>query len=364
MSVALLALISIPVLPPAGIVPRSEIVSFTPGAVSCADGPVVADGLVKPFTTVTTRYGPAASPSIVPSYRFSFAIDAQGRARTIRRAPIDPSPVYVDTSDLAPALAASRFPAGRPRTGCSVRFAGSVSAMETASMPALYELASRPATAGNAPTLLDRVRPEGSNCSRGPGQYRRLNLPSFEKLKRPDGSLSWLFLAYDVDEAGKPGNIRILGSSGDPGLDRAGQEALAANRYAPGAGYHGCTYHFYNTGGADRPAPELGPDAPVDTDDQPGCSVDPKSIKWLTDGSAYPRPFSRRRIEGVAVIGYDTAPWGAVGNVKVLAAEPDEMFGDAARNAMTNARVDESDTGRRGCVQRVRFKLPGDDLPQ
>lgn len=99
-------------------------------------------------------------------------------------------------------------------------------------------------------------------------------------------------------------------------------------------------------------------DTPLDTGDQPGCIVDPKSIPGLLDGSAYPRAFSRRGIEGAAVIGYDTAPWGAVGNVSVLGSEPDEAFGDTARNALSNARVVESDSGRRGCVQRVKFKLP------
>jgi TonB family protein len=356
MAVALLALLSTlaPALPSE---PRTDIVSFMAGDVACADGPVATDGMVKPFAAVSTRYDAATGASIAPTYRLSFAIDAQGRAHTIRREPVAPSSWFADASDLAPALAASHFPPGRPRSGCSVRFAVSATPVETAAMPALYELASRPDTTGYAPALFERVRPAGSNCPRAPGEYRRLNMPSFETLPR-SAERAWVFLAFDVNEAGKPRNVHILGTSGNPALDRAGRDALLANRYAPGAGYRGCTYHFFLNGTSDRPAPELGPDAAVDTGDQPGCVVDPKSIPGLLDGSAYPRPFWRRRIEGVAVIGYDTAPWGAVGNVRLLASEPDESFGDVARTALLNARVTGSDSGRRGCVQRVRFKLP------
>lgn len=139
-----------------------------------------------------------------------------------------------------------------------------------------------------------------------------------------------MFLAFDVDGDGTPRHVRVLGSSGDPALDRAGIVALADNRYAPGPGYRGCTYHFFHNGPSDRPSPALPADAPADTGDQPGCKVDPKSIAGLLDGSAYPRSFWRRRIEGVAVVSYDTAPWGAIGNVKVVASEPDELFGSIA----------------------------------
>lgn len=358
MPVALLALLSLPAppLPPEG--PRTDIVTFRVGEVACADGPVASDGIVTPATVVSTRYGAAVGPNIAPTYRVSFAIDAQGRAGTIRRDAVAPSTWFVDASDLAPALAASHFPVGRPRTGCSVRFVVAATPVATAPLPVLYELASRSDTGGDTRALFERVRPAGSTCPRQPGQYRRLNLPPFETLPRSPGRPAWVYLAFDVDRAGKPGNVRILGTSGNAALDRAGRDALLANRYAPGGGYQGCTYHFYLNGASDRPAPDLGPDAPADTGDQPGCVVDPKSITGLLDGSAYPRPSWRRRIEGVAVIGYDTASWGAIGNVQVLTSEPDESFGDAARNVLANARMTGSDTGRRGCVQRVRFKLP------
>lgn len=358
MPVAQPVVLSAPTPPTESSGPRTRVVAFAPGEVSCSNEPVTAVDLVRPSSAVSTRYGPDVGEPPLPVYRFTFVIDAQGRARTIRRDAAAPSGLYVDASDLAPALAASRFPAGAPRAGCWIRYTASVTPVETADVRTLFELASRPEAAGYVSAIRDRVRPAGSTCPGEPGQYRRLNLPAFERLPAPAGSSAWVFLAFDVDGAGKPGNARVLGTSGDPALDRAGMRALLDNRYAPGPGYRGCTYHFFHNGPSDRLPPELPADAPVDNGGQPGCVVDPKTISGLLNGSAYPRPFLRRRIEGVAVVGYDTAPWGAVGDVKVLASEPDEAFGAAARGAFSNARVAQSDTGRRGCVQHVRFKLP------
>lgn len=87
------------------------------------------------------------------------------------------------------------------------------------------------------------------------------------------------------------------------------------------------------------------------------------SVRPLGGNNTYPQAFSRRRVEGVAAVSYDTAPWGAVGNVKVVASEPDEAFGEAARNAIANSRVAENDVGHRNCFRKVRFKLPSERSP-
>jgi TonB family protein len=358
MLVALLASLNLPAPPAPPGYSRTEIVSFTVDQVSCADGSVPASGFVRPLTIVWTQYGYASDAAPQPTYQFAFAIDAQGRARTIRRDATSPSNYYVDTSDLAPSLAASHFPAGAPHDKCSVRYKASFNPIDTAAMSDLYALASRPETAGNAPRLYERVQPEGSTCPGAPGQYRRLNLPAFERMRPVVGDPAWVFFAFDVDPGGKPAAVRVLGTSGDAELDAAGRRALLANRYAPGSGYRGCTYHFQLADVTEHPAPELPADAPGGPADQPGCMIDPKSISGLLNENAYPRPFARRRIEGMAIIGYDTAPWGGVGNVKVLLSEPAEEFGAVARDAFSNAHVAESATGRRGCVQRVKFKLP------
>ena len=353
------AVLGVPPAPP-GTGARTEIVAYIPGEVSCASERVAPVRLVRPWASVSTRYGPDPGAASLTTYRLTFAIDAQGRPRTIRRDAAALSFPYGDISDLPPAARRRRIARRRARADCSIRYGASVMPLAAAAMHDVYELASRPETVGYAAALRDRVRPAGSTCPGEPGQYRRLNMPAFETLPDPADGWAWVFLAFDVDGAGRPGDARILGTSGDAALERAGLRALLGNRYAPGRGYRGCTYHFFHTGSIDRPAPDLPADTPGDDGDRPGCVVDPRSIPGLLDGSAYPVAFSRRRIEGVAVVRYPPAPGGAVGNVKVLVSEPDEAFGIVARNAFSNARVAESDAGRRGCVQHVRFRLPPD----
>ena len=181
--------LSVPPPPTTSQQQRTEIVAFAPDQVRCGSETVAAPDLVRPASVVSTRYTPAGADAPAPTYRFTFAIDAQGRARTIRHDAAAPSLYYVDTSDLAPSLASSRFPAGAPREGCSVDYRASVSPIETAAMPTLYELASRPDPTGSVSAIRERVRPVGSTCPSEPGQYRRLNLPAFERL--PPAADGW-----------------------------------------------------------------------------------------------------------------------------------------------------------------------------
>lgn len=335
------------------------LVTFTPGEVVCDSQAIAATSLTKPFSTVVVYYGSALEAGTPLTYRFTFAIDASGRARTIRKSGAASYPgLYVNTGDLAPSLASSRFGDGQARQGCSITYAATATPVGSAPLQALYEVASQPEPGAFLPTLLARIRPTGSSCARGPGQYRQLNNPAFERIEQPAGTMSWSFLGYDVDQGGRTRNVRLLGSSGSAALDSASVEALARNRYAPGLGYQGCTYHFYRTGKPEVISADLPSGTPVDNDDLPVCALDPKSISGLLDGSAYPVAFLRRRVEGIVGVSFDTAPWGAIGNIKVVASEPDEGFGDAARNVLSRASVGESDTGHRGCFRRIRFKLP------
>ena len=68
----------------------------------------------------------------------------------------------------------------------------------------------------------------------------------------------------------------------------------------------------------------------------------------------FPEPFRKRSIEGWAIVRYDVAPWGAVGNVKVLESQPSEDFGKQATIMLQNAALPPS-RGMTGCVDRVRY---------
>lgn len=343
--------------PPPQSIRTIEVARFAPGPVIC-DGRVVAGAVLPvPMVVPLTRYG--TTQPVVPNPTFGFAIDADGHARTIHPTePFAEGGLYLDRSDLAPALAAARLPK-EPRRSCTVTFATTLTPIADAPLETLYALTSRPGPSASPPEVNDRTRPAGSTCERGPGQYRVLNNPAFETITLPRGEWAWAFFAFDVTTSGVPRNVRLLGSSGTTALDHAGERALIRNRYVPGAARLGCTYHFYRIGGARTAAAALPADVPLSTDETiPACAIDPRSIPVLLSGQAYPEPFMRRRIEGVAAVRYDTAPWGAIGNVHVLASEPASGFGETALVALMSATVRPSETGQRSCVTRVRFRLP------
>lgn len=333
-----------------------EIVRLTPGAVLCAGGPVSPTHLEVPFATSTKRFGPDA-PKATPSYALSFTIDQDGRAVDIQSGPPIYPGVFIDTTDLAPALAVSRFAPGMPQQKCGITYTVEFVPVPDAPLASLSAVASAPAPGPAASEIWERLGADG-DCARGPGSPRRLNYPAFEAIAQASGTRSWSFLSFDVDATGQTRNVHVVGSSENAALDSASVEALRGNRYAPGKASRGCTFHFYRLGNPPIAAPALPADAPKDTDALAACTIDPKTITSLLNGKAYPAPFAARRIEGYAIVGFDTAPWGAVGNVRVLAAEPAAGFGQAAMAAIANARVAESDVGHRGCVRRVRFRLP------
>jgi outer membrane biosynthesis protein TonB len=61
------------------------------------------------------------------------------------------------------------------------------------------------------------------------------------------------------------------------------------------------------------------------------------------------------------VVRYDVAPWGGTGNIEVLASEPADAFGEAAKRVIAGATRPPSTTGATGCVDRVRFKMATPD---
>lgn len=341
--------------PPSHVV---SVSSFIPGPVLCGGSPVAAVALARPFPITHERWNAAPDAALAGlDYRFSFTLDAEGRPRTIRRITTASAlAFYIDTNDLAPALAASRFAAGSPGRACTIAFTLEMSPVDTAPLARLYEIESLQAQRLPLEITM-RTRPAGSTCERGPGGYRQLNNPAFETIANPTRSFAWSYLSYDTDPRGTVRNVALLGSSGNAALDKASIRALSTDRFAPGPGYRGCVYHFYKSGSDVLPI-ETPADAPADTGDLPACRIDEATLKRLLGPAAYPAAFARRRIEGFAAVRYDTAPWGAIGNVTVLQSEPDEAFGATARSGLSQAQVVPSPVGHSGCVQRIRFRLP------
>ena len=350
-----------PPLPIHGAFPASEqrpgdIARLKPERVMCDGTIVTPTRLETPFVTSAKRFGPDVQ-NAAPRYSLDFDIDAEGRPVNIHPEQMVNPIYYVDTGDLAPSLAVSRFLAGDPRHSCSVSYSVSLIPVPDAPPSLLYEVASAPTPGMAQDEIFAKVSADG-DCRSGPGSPRQLNYPDFESISQPAGTRGWSFLRFDVDDKGKVRNARVVGSSGNAALDAASVKALRENRYAAGKAARGCTFNFYRLSSEPLPAPAMPEDAPKDNGELPACTIDPKAIPSLLNGNAYPAAFSARRVAGYAIVGFDTAPWGGVGNVHVLASQPDVSFGEAAMQAIYNAKVPESDTGHRGCVRRVIFRLP------
>jgi hypothetical protein len=335
---------------------RSEIVTFLAGPVTCDGETVSPIRIERPFASSMRRFGPVAGTP-APTWTVSFSIDGDGRPVDISAGESSSPGFFVDVGDLEPSLAASRFLPAHPHRKCSIRYGATLTPVAEAPQQLLYEVASAPVPGGADSEIYDRIREEG-DCARGPSNARRINYPDFESIAQPPGTRSWSFLSYDVDAHGRVDHVHVLASSGNAALDRGGTKALSRNRYASGRALHGCTYRFYRLAGTPVSAPAMPADAPADNGEIPACSIDPKTISTLLNGNAYPAAEAVRRVEGYAIVGYDTAPWGAIGNVHVIASEPDHAFGQAARNALFSANVRPNDVGHTGCVRRVVFRVP------
>ncbi|GGE80382.1 TonB family protein [Sphingomonas prati] len=346
-----------------------DVVSFVPGTVRCGTEMVAPDRVVRPYDTSTVRYAQPSVPppgTTQPGYvwppatnprMFEFTIDAAGRPTAIRQRP-GPGEygMFVDTSDLAPALSGWRFRPGAARTGCSIGFTVQAVPIDRAPAASLARLLSGPMIGSAGKAAFDRLKPVGSNCYEGGRpNARSTNFPSFERFVEPNGDWNFSYFQHDIDAAGHPAKIRLIASSGNNGFDAAARAALALNRYQPGA-RTGCLFQYHTNSAPMQPAQR--PAVPVATKG-PECPVDLQQVMTLPPGRPFPTPFARRRIGGVATVRFDVASWGQTGNVQVVAAEPADAFGETARSMIQRATVAPSPNGYRGCVTTVRFALPG-----
>ena len=100
-----------------------------------------------------------------------------------------------------------------------------------------------------------------------------------------------------------------------------------------------------------QPSPDRSAVVPVER----GC---PPSDRWTyRQPLVFPDPWRRRAIEGWAIVTFDVAPWGEVGNTRVVASEPAAAFGEQAVRLLRGATKPASATGYSGCFERVRFVL-------
>ncbi|MFT4055384.1 MAG: TonB family protein [Novosphingobium sp.] len=355
-ALAVLMAVAAPAIPPPPVIAdefrrsgERGLAAWTPGDVRCGgtgnSGVTVSgDPLRRPLSTLGWRGANGQRPVTL-----RFDIDAGGRPISITREDAR----FVPNDDVAPALAASRFPAGA-HSACSVTYSVVVTPFATAAVPDLVSYTVTPIS-GRLPMPGWRRIREGSDCADAPRPQPLVRtLPDFAKLPATPGMKEWALVAYDTDAKGKPVNVRVETGTGNKALDAAAVKAMRASRFTGGA-RKACSYPYWR-----QPEVLAAPPMP-DKSAFPAGDNCPAGQGWASEPVLrFPQAYNRRRIEGWAVVSYDIALWGAVGNAKVLAAQPSDDFGRQALQVIQSAKAAPSEHGRSGCVERIRFAIHRD----
>ena len=138
----------------------------------------------------------------------------------------------------------------------------------------------------------------------------------------------------------------------DEGFDAEARRSTGRLEVAPGSARFNCIYNWYRRG-APLPAPPI-PEPPQDP-----LSACPRAVldtfrPGETTGTSV---FRERGVEGWAMVRFDIAPWGAVGNVEVIEAQPASGIGDEAKRIVASGRADPG-AGAVRCVQAMHFRIP------
>lgn len=321
---------------------RQAVVVMQPMSGRCGEEPLDISRVQTPMADLVWTGSNASQP-----VQLRFRIDESGRPLGITRDPVG----YGMMADLTPSLAASRFTPNAIRDECVIVYEPKHSSIADAD---LHDLIRYSIFAQSRPPkeLFDRIVPAGSDCnSQRPAVLLRA-FPDFEKIPATAGRSDWSMVQFDIDAAGKPVGLRIYGTTGNKVLDKASLNAVAQSRFAK-AVKQGCLYPYTRRGGT-LAAPE-GKELDAYRPEDSNCL---QTVAWKSQPAlVYPESFRQRDIEGWAVIAFDLAPWGEVGNAKVLAAEPAAEFGDAAQRIVLGSATAPSKQGYRNCVVRVRYTM-------
>lgn len=339
---------------------ENTILQLPQAEATCEDlavQPLYADDL--PVETTFDR--DAGRPDAV----LGFSIADDGRTRDIRRlTPSVQDAVMVSGATVADqhqaALSAWRFPAGA-RSDCrlTIRYRATPFAEATQDDLLRYFAVTRTTGALRSAVANKLAGPE-ANCGgperRGGRRPRTVSYPDNKIGRRPPpGGRSWTVLRWNIDAEGRATEVETLGSSGDADFDAETRRAVSETVVQGGPPQKGCVYNFYRIGPA-LPAPEV----PASSDDP--LQVCPAEVddRFHAQGQprTYPRAFADRAIEGWALVRFDTATWGQVGNVAVIDAQPAEAFGEAGRRTVQSGRADPGFTAGVRCVVPVRYRMP------
>lgn len=357
-----LAMASVAAPPPPTLAP-AKLVSFAPppARVECARGAArLVEGAplpIKVWQPWVPPVPPVGAVAYVPpppatSEVYTFSVDADGHVVDLKRQASPNVTLAWTIDEQAAVLASWRFAAGAPAEGCKVDLAPTYAPLAEASPARLFEaLAADPRNVH--PALRKAL---GGDCA-GPTRRRPqvMVYPDMRPFEDRSVDPPWAGLSYDIDAGGTPRNLRIVAQHGETALGDTAAAAIADSRFFPGPPRSGCFVAFKALPKA-TPAPKR---PSGDSFERPGdaCKVSREALN-IPEAKTYPPAFGKQRVAGWAILRFDVAPWGQVGAVEVLAAQPTETFGVYARNLLQGARPTPPPSGYRGCVVPIIYAIP------
>ncbi|MFV0625063.1 energy transducer TonB [Sphingomonas sp. ac-8] len=334
-----------------GAAPVRHLLTWMPEEVRCEGTSVKAAAMLRPLTAL--QWG--SRDQEIARLRYRFRIDESGRPLSIRRHSAGVAP---GSEDVAPSLAASRFAAGAPRADCTIAYAPRLTLPADSPVGDLISYSLTPLSGKLPPEGWARIAPETSCRIEPRPRPLAMRYPDYDRIPAAPGAKDWSMVAYDLNASGRPIRVRTTHSTGNAALDAAAVKAMRASRFTGGA-RTGCGSPF-----ARGPVALAAPAVPEASAQRPPDGSCPHDGGWATAPVLrYPKAYQRRSIEGWATVMFDVAPWGELGNLRVLASEPSADFGDHALQVLRSARKQASNTGRTGCVEHVQFKMGYGGLP-
>lgn len=344
------AVVSAPAISPTA--PSRLLFAWMPGEARCGRATVHAVTQRRPYLSLV--FSSISPPKPIA---YSFKIGADGRPGKITRISTNGYTPYA--ADIGPSLAASRFTPGVERPDCRIDYTPRITTYAQTPVEDLISYSLNPSDGALPREGWAAIFPATATCDKEPRPAPLTQVfPDFDKVPGTPGSRDWTMLAYDLDSRGKPEKISVLTGTQNRALDTAGTAALSRSRFTQGP-KTGCRFPYYR-------APEIleASASPEKEPLRPANATCPREIEWASQPPLrYPEPYRKRSIEGWALIGFDVAPWGGTGAIKVLASEPADDFGTAASALIRVGKVEVSGSGYTGCVERVRFLMGKPGLP-
>ena len=330
--------------------PQPQIVTYapTPTAFTCGKGQarLIEGAPVPPRAQQGYIQAGAQAPS-PPTERYAFGVDADGRVIDLKR-----EAAWTPDSQAA-VIVSWRFAPGAPASDCKLPLTATVTSLDLASPAQMLQ--TQIAEWRAAPAYLRKALDGLGSCGQTPRRRpQTIVYPDVRAFGDRTVDPAWAGMTYDIDADGAVRNVRIVTQHGEPAFADIAAASIAESRFMSGSPRTGC-HAVFKAGVKASPAARR-PDAASFERPTDACTL--KKVP-LPEVLPYPPPYAERRVGGWAIVRFDVAPWGQVGSVEVLAAQPTPAFGAAAYDLMQRIKVPAPPSGGyRGCVMPILYATP------